>query len=139
MIQELECVCAKDYECEKILNEIRINSSIALHRDDNNCICSAKPFYVTELEINVEDFFEIEKVIFNDPATIIFWKDGAKTVVKCQPGDKYGKEKGLAMCYMKKAMRNKGNFNDQFNMLIDSNYKTKRRRAKKEAKRAAKN
>lgn len=25
----------------------------------------------------------VERVIFNHPATIIFWKDGSKTVVKC--------------------------------------------------------
>ncbi len=26
---------------------------------------------------------DIEKVIFNDPATIVIWKDKTKTVVKC--------------------------------------------------------
>ena len=25
---------------------------------------------------------EIENVIFNDPATIVFWKDGTKTIVR---------------------------------------------------------
>jgi len=39
----------------------------------------------------------IEKVIFNDPATIVFWKDGTKTIVKCQEGAKFDPEKGLAM------------------------------------------
>lgn len=39
----------------------------------------------------------IKKVIFNDPATIVFWKDGTKTVVKCQEGTKFDPEKGLAM------------------------------------------
>ena len=38
----------------------------------------------------------IQKVIFNAPATIVFWKDGSKTVVKAQ-GDEYDPEKGLAM------------------------------------------
>lgn len=28
-------------------------------------------------------------VIFRAPATIVFWDDGDKTVVKCQPGDTY--------------------------------------------------
>ena len=45
---------------------------------------------------------EIEKVIFNDPATIVFWKDGTKTVVKVKPGEKFDKWTGLAMAYMKK-------------------------------------
>lgn len=53
-----------------------------------------------------------EKVIFNDPATIVIWKDGSKTVVKCQKNDEYDPEKGLALCFMKKALGNKGNFNN---------------------------
>lgn len=55
-----------------------------------------------------------EKIIFNDPATIVIWKDGTKTIVKCQNGEAYDREKGVAMCFMKKAMGNKGNFNDIF-------------------------
>ena len=61
---------------------------------------------------------DIEKVIFNDPATIVCWKDGTKTVVKCQDGDVYDKEKGLAMCVAKKFFGNKGNFNKVFNKFI---------------------
>lgn len=32
---------------------------------------------------------EAEKIIFNDPATIVFWTDGTKTVVKCAEGQEY--------------------------------------------------
>lgn len=46
------------------------------------------------------------KVIFNNPATIVIWDDGTKTIVKKQKGDRYDKEKGLALCYMKKALGN---------------------------------
>lgn len=53
-----------------------------------------------------------EKVIFNEPATIVIWKDGSKTVVKCQKNDEYDPEKGLALCFIKKALGNKGNFNN---------------------------
>lgn len=53
-----------------------------------------------------------EKVIFNDPATIVIWKDGTKTIVKVQPGETYDAEKGIALCFMKKALGNKGNFNN---------------------------
>ena len=49
---------------------------------------------------------KIKDVIFHDPATIVFWKDGTKTVVKKQKGDKYDKEKGLALCIAKKTMGN---------------------------------
>ena len=58
--------------------------------------------------------FYIHKVIFNAPATIVYWTDGTKTVVKCQPGDVYSEELGLAMAISKKYLGNKGNFNDEF-------------------------
>ena len=57
---------------------------------------------------------DIKKVIFNNPATIVLWADGTKTVVKKQKGDRYDKEKGLAMCIAKKALGNKGNYCNVF-------------------------
>ena len=56
----------------------------------------------------------IKNVIFNDPATIVFWSDGAKTVVKAQDGEPYDEEKGLAMAISKKALGNKGNYCNEF-------------------------
>lgn len=48
-----------------------------------------------------EGFFDIKNVIFNDPATIVFWGDGTKTVVKALD-EPYDPEKGLAMAVSKK-------------------------------------
>ena len=53
---------------------------------------------------------EIKNVIFNNPATIVFWEDGTKTVVKCQDGDEFDPEKGLAMAIVKKAYGSKGSY-----------------------------
>lgn len=64
---------------------------------------------------------EIKDVIFNDPATIVFWGDGTKTIVKCQDGDTFDKEKGLAMAISKKMLgsnKSKSNFNDIFKKWI---------------------
>ena len=59
----------------------------------------------------VVDFWSgIDKVIFNEPATIILWKDGTKTVVKVQDGEPFDKEKGFAMAVLKKMAGNKGNY-----------------------------
>lgn len=44
----------------------------------------------------------IKKVIFNPPATIVLWKDGTKTVVKCKEGDQFDKWAGLSLCISKK-------------------------------------
>ena len=57
---------------------------------------------------------DIKKVIFNNPATIVLWEDGTKTVVKRQKGERWDKEKGLAMAIVKKTYGNKGNYNDIF-------------------------
>ena len=59
----------------------------------------------------------IEKVIFNIPATIVFWSDGTKTVVKCSENDVYDPEKGLAMAVAKKFLgtnKSHSNYMDVF-------------------------
>lgn len=55
----------------------------------------------------------IEKVIFNDPATIVIWRDGTKTVVKAE-NELFDPEKGLAMAISKKALGNQGNYYEKF-------------------------
>jgi len=55
------------------------------------------------------------KVIFNNPATIIYWSDNTRTVVKCQSGDKFDAEKGLAMAVLKKLAGNDGSYNNFLN------------------------
>lgn len=60
----------------------------------------------------------ITKVIFNDPATIVFWSDNTKTVVECSDYDIFDEEKGLAMAICKKAMGNKGNYYEEFKKWI---------------------
>ena len=56
----------------------------------------------------------IDNVIFNDPATIILWNDGTKTVVKCGEGEVYDPEKGFAMAISKKVLGNQGNYYEIF-------------------------
>ena len=60
-----------------------------------------KPY---ELFFAIPRDLAIEKVIFNNPATIVLWNDGTKTVVKAQEGDGWDMEKGLAMCIAKKTL-----------------------------------
>lgn len=56
---------------------------------------------------------KIEKVIFNDPATIVIWADGTKTIVKADR-EKFDPEKGLAMAIAKKFLGNQGNYYEVF-------------------------
>lgn len=43
--------------------------------------------------------FEIDRVIFNDPATIVFWKNGNKTIVISKNAEMYDMETDLALCF----------------------------------------
>lgn len=79
-----------------------------------------KPIDVSYL-INIQPYFRIKKVIFNNPATIVYWEDNTKTVVKCGENDTYNEEAGLALCFMKKALGNKGNYNNTFKKYIKEN------------------
>jgi hypothetical protein len=57
-----------------------------------------------ETKMNRKKSLGIKNIIFNEPATIIFWSDNAKTVVKCQEGDVFDPEVGVAMAVMKRAL-----------------------------------
>ena len=60
---------------------------------------------------------KIENVIFKDPATIVFWSDNTKTVVKAKD-ETFDKEKGLAMAISKKFAGNNGNYYNIFKKWI---------------------
>lgn len=74
-------------------------------------------------ETKMKDMFKCEKVIFNPPATIVLWGDGTKTVVKCSDNDIFDEEKGIALCFMKKATGNtSGGLNKVLHRWTEENY-----------------
>lgn len=64
----------------------------------------------------------IKKVIFNGPATIVFWSDGIKTTVKCTEDDIYDQEKGLAMAICKRVLGD--NFKKTFKEHVEEENET---------------
>lgn len=68
-------------------------------------------------EMVLQDVFKIKRVIFNNPATIVFWEDGTKTVVKAH-GDEFDEEKGLAMAIAKRALGNTGRYYNVFKKFV---------------------
>ena len=66
---------------------------------------TAKMYGTSKIEFTPRDI-KVEKVIFNKPATIVFWSDGTKTVVKCGENDEYDKEKGFYIACSKKLFGN---------------------------------
>lgn len=63
--------------------------------------------------------YEPKKIIFNPPATIVYWTDGTKTVVKCSPHDTYNKRTGFIFCFIKRMFNNNSN---KFNKFIKTWY-----------------
>lgn len=61
----------------------------------------------------------IKDVMFKPPATVVFWSDGSKTVVKTQKDDKYDPEKGLAMAISKRFLGNSGRYYNVFDKWLE--------------------
>lgn len=57
---------------------------------DNRSVCTIVP----------------DRIIFNPPATIVFWKDGSKTVVKCAEGEKFDPYTGFCYAFTKHCLGN---------------------------------
>ena len=66
-----------------------------------------------------ETISKIKKIIFKNPATIIIWEDGTKTVVKCQNYEPFDEEKGLAMALLKHIFNESPRYNDFFTKCED--------------------
>lgn len=83
---------------------------------DHRTVTLGSPLTKKEQAINF--IFHIEKVIFNDPATIVLWSDGTKTVVKAE-NEPFDPEKGLAMAISKKHFGNTGRYFEEFKKWIN--------------------
>ena len=86
------------------MNQIYAQKILSEITNQNTVFTNHKPLQAT-------------KIIFNGPATIVFWSDGTKTVVKCNECCKdnclgtegceyYTKEIGIAYAFAKKAFGN---------------------------------
>ena len=64
---------------------------------------------------------KIKRVWFNTikKTTMVEWYDGTKTTVRCHPKDVYDKEKGLAMCFVKRLYNNRGCFNNELRKYLE--------------------
>lgn len=63
--------------------------------------------------------FGIKRVIFNGPATIVFWLDGTKTVVKCAEGEANDKKTSILWAYAKKICGTSSHMNKVLDKLVE--------------------
>ena len=89
-------------DLNNIMNDIMVMASDVFinnkedHKDNKNTITN-----------DIAD--SIDHIIFNAPATVVFWKDGDKSVVRCHEDDTYDPVTGLAMACLKKSIGDKYN------------------------------
>ena len=94
----------------------------------HNCFIN-KPYYRGMLntahakEATAMNAAVIKNVIFAPPATIVYWSDGSKTVVKCSEKDVFDPEKGLAMAIAKRCGGNKGNYYKEIQNWVEKSGK----------------
>ena len=60
---------------------------------------------------------KVQKVIYNDPATIVYFTDGSRTVVKRHKDDPFDEQTGLLMCIAKRFL------GDEFHKVLKENVK----------------
>lgn len=59
---------------------------------------------------NKKDDYVPDHVIFNDRTTVVIWKDGSKTIVRCADNEPFIEEVGFAECVVKKLYGSRANF-----------------------------
>lgn len=105
---------------DEVIEKGERNSIAAIKNYCRNDVMATRAIWSTILaQSNKNVMPKPKKIILNDPATIILWSDNTKTIVKKNSKDKkFDPEKGIALCYMKKALGNKGNYNNVFKEWI---------------------
>lgn len=97
-------------DCEFVANKADIHlegeSAVAIAHLMMQSICNGelKERLVGDLRTTPD----ARRVICNDPATVVLWEDGTKTVAKCHDGDRYDPVVGIAICVLRKLTRNRG-------------------------------
>lgn len=89
------------------VRDFNFNKGEVVHHPAGNCWIMTKR---EQKPANKLTFASIKRVIFNPPATIVFWSDGSKTVVKCSKSEAFDPEKGLAMAIAKRAQGNREDY-----------------------------
>lgn len=64
------------------------------------------PIYVKDVYGVLGNKVYIERILYNNPATIVFWSDGTETRNVCPKDTFYNPDAGLAFCVLKKLMSN---------------------------------
>lgn len=82
------------YEVKRIPDPVKIVTPKSIHLTSEDGLKLLGYDFVNPLHV--------DRIIFSPPATIVFWKDGTKTVVKCAKGEPFSEYNGFAAALLKK-------------------------------------
>lgn len=117
-------VCPYDGEC----GECPYERECAEDCGDHICDCCGECDY----EPDFWGIPDIDHIVFSDPATIVFWEDGTKTVVKCMNGEKFERYAGFMAACMKKMFGSTSRAKAIMNECIVEQEPSKKKKKKKD-------
>lgn len=86
------------------------------------------------LKENIKPDYIPRKILFNDPVSVVFWKDGTKTIVRRAKGEKFNKYTAFTAALAKKIFDN----NTTVNKIVASGIDQKEKDELKKKRLAAK-
>ena len=130
VLTHIPCECivlANDESSNELLCCMRSKTSVF-----DDCIDSLAYSYRHLQSYRVLNKYEPVRIIYHDPATIVFWSDGSKTVVKRSSKEKFNKYTAFCAALAKKIYGNNSRVNKIVNSGEDSLQKTGKKKEKKE-------
>ena len=124
-------VCPYDGECEECPyeEECAEDCEEEIPFCDNSCMSCFVPWEFEDSEPDMWGIPDVERVVFSDPATIVFWADRTKTVVKCMPGEKFERYAGFMAACMKKMFGSTSRAKKIMNECAVDQVKTEKKKA----------
>lgn len=106
-------------ELEQEINNSFLENELAEDEIDNDLNLIRM---IEELEEEEQyNYLAFEKIIFNDPATIVIWADGTRTIVKACKEDKFDKGVGLKTALLQRVFGK--DIDKEINKIVDEDNK----------------
>lgn len=96
-----------------MINDLRIRKVQDSTYSPFSNVCSLEEVFLDSFSIN-----KIKQYIINKHATIIFWKDGTKTISKLNACDDFDKEIGFMLAWFKQYCKAKKMSNNDYKRLM---------------------
>lgn len=110
--------CKKDWTVTDVLiNQIDMKATYelvyekthaTLHNVPEGDMTLVKRPTLKKEKLTMDSRYEIKKILYNGPATIVYWADGEKTVVKCMDTDTFDPMAGFCAALAKRVYGSTG-------------------------------